>query len=166
MVNDSLPAGTADAHLSAVDDLVARPFPEQKRQPGKGGKWGGPGYYLGVLRESQDFWDDRSEEVVEAAERELEADLAALAGSLTSRWGRPETVELWPYLGLDDPDPQHSAPEPLAFLSTVAGSMRVWRLPDSDRWLALAIGQADPEYPLQLLAAVGVASALERPGAP
>ncbi|MFD3698845.1 hypothetical protein ACFWUZ_22315 [Streptomyces sp. NPDC058646] len=115
-----------------------------------------------MLRESQDFWEDRSEEVVEAAERELEADLAALAEILTSRWGHPETVELWPYLGSEGPDPQHSAPEPLLFLCNVAGNMQVWRPPDSDRWLALAIGQADPEFPLQLLAAVGVASALER----
>ncbi|WP_328761693.1 MULTISPECIES: hypothetical protein [unclassified Streptomyces] len=162
MVNDSLSAGAADAHLSAVDDLIARPFPEQKVPQGKEGRSGGPGYHLAVLRESQDFWDNRSEQVVEAAERELEAALAALAKSLTSRWGSPETVDLWPYLGFDDPDPKYSAPEPLVFLCNVAGSMQVWRLPDSDRLLALAIGQADPEYPLQLIAAVGVASALAR----
>ncbi|MDX3537072.1 hypothetical protein PV721_22385 [Streptomyces sp. MB09-01] len=162
MVHDSLSAGAADAHLSAVDDLIARPFPEQKARPGEAGRWGGPGYHLGVLRESRDFWNDRSEEVVEAVERELEADLAALAKRLTSRWGCPETVDLWPYLGFDGPDRQQPAPEPLVFLCNVAGSMQVWRLPDSDRWLALAIGQADPDFPLQLLAAVGVAAALER----
>ncbi|WP_330296360.1 hypothetical protein [Streptomyces sp. NBC_00503] len=161
MADYSLSAGAGDAHLSAVDGLIALPFPEQELRPGKEGRSGGPGYHLAVLRESRDFWDDRSEQVVEAAEQELEADLVALSKSLTSRWGRPETVELWPYLGFDDPDPQYSAPEPLALLSNVAGSMQVWRLPDSARWLALAIGQADPEFPLQLLAAVGVASTLE-----
>jgi hypothetical protein len=35
----------------------------------------------------------------------------------------------------------------------------VWPLP-SGRWLALAIGQADPEWPFELLAAVGEASSL------
>ncbi|MEV6582730.1 hypothetical protein AB0M92_31730 [Streptomyces sp. NPDC051582] len=161
MVPHPRSAATACAHLSAVDDLVARPFPAQELRPGTDGGWGGPGYHLALLRESQDFWDDRGEELIEAAERELEADLAALAGTLTSRWGHPETVDLEPYLGFDDPAPAHAAPEPLPFLCSVAGRMRVWRLPGSDRWLALTIGQADPEFPLQLIAAVGLATALE-----
>ncbi|MEU8924587.1 hypothetical protein AB0D10_27200 [Kitasatospora sp. NPDC048545] len=115
---------------------------------------------MAVLRESQDFWDDRSEEIVEAAEQGLEADLAALTAVLADRWGDPATVDLWPYLGFDNPDPEFVAPEPLGFLCNVAGSMRVWRLRPSGRWLALAIGQADRELPFELIAAVGEASLL------
>ncbi|MGW2931042.1 hypothetical protein ACWDA7_04050 [Streptomyces sp. NPDC001156] len=115
-----------------------------------------------MLRESQDFRDDRSEEIVESAERELEADLAVLAATLTGRWGSPELVALSPYLELDTPDPGFTTPKPLDFLSGVAVNMHMWRLPDSGRRLALAIGQADPEWPFQLLAAVGEASSLGR----
>ncbi|MFI1367138.1 hypothetical protein [Streptomyces griseochromogenes] len=113
-----------------------------------------------MLRESQDFWDDRSVDVVEAAHREVEADLAVLAATLTSRWGNAETVDLWPYLGFDTTGTDFTASPPLDFLSGVADSMRMWRLPNSERWLALAIGQADPEWPIQLLVAVGEAPSL------
>ncbi|GAA4128539.1 hypothetical protein GCM10022416_04320 [Actinomadura keratinilytica] len=37
----------------------------------------------------------------------------------------------------------------------LSGKMLVWQRPDAGRWLALAVGQADPEFPIQLLAAVG-----------
>jgi hypothetical protein len=146
--------------LSVVDSLRTLPFPDQETRPGEDGRWSGPGYHLAVLHESQDFWDDRSEELVEAAEQEIEAALEALTAVLTGRWGRPETVDLWPYLSVDNPDPDFVAAEPLGFLSGVAGDMRMWRLPDSDRWVALAVGQADREWPIQLLAAVGRTSAL------
>ncbi|WP_329114250.1 hypothetical protein [Streptomyces sp. NBC_01353] len=149
--------------LSIVDELSALPFPEQEGRPGIGdGGWSGPGHHVAVLRRSRDFWDDRGEEIVAAGEQELEADLAALVAVLAARWGSPTTVDLWPYLSVDNPDPDYVAPEPLSFLSNVTGTMRVWHLPPSDRWLALTIGQADPEFPLELLAAVGEASSLPR----
>lgn len=152
-----LPGSTND-RLSVIDRLVALPFSRTEQKPGADGRWGGPGYHLAVLQESQDFWQDRGEEIVEAAEQEIEAELTRLSGVLTGRWGEPEAVELWPYLGLDSPDPDFVAPEPLGFLSGVAGDMRVWRLRSSDRWVALAVGQADREWPFHLLAAVGEAS--------
>ncbi|WP_330334516.1 hypothetical protein OHS33_35350 [Streptomyces sp. NBC_00536] len=152
--------GFTEAQLSIIDELGVLPFPEQEGRPGTGGGWGGPGYHVAVLRQSQDFWDDRSDEIVEAAEKELEADLDALVAVLTARWGAPTTVDLWPYLGFDHPDPEFTAPEPLGFLCNVAGRMQVWRPPSSGRWLALAIGQADRELPFELLAAMGEASSL------
>lgn len=160
MINEYRSAGSTDDQLAVVDSLAALPFPERETRPGRDGTWGGPGHHLAVLRESQDFWDDRGEELVEAAEREVEADRDALAAVLTGRWGEHETVDLWPYLSIDNPDPGFVADEPLRFLCGVAGEMRMWRLPDSDRWVALAIGQADREWPIMLLAAVGRASAL------
>ncbi|UYQ66148.1 hypothetical protein [Streptomyces peucetius] len=155
-------AGPTDGQLSVIDRLSSLPFPEEKGRAGSDGQWGGPGFHLAVLRESRDFWEDRSTEIVEAAEEELEADLAALAVVLTKRWGAPETVDLWPYLGFDDPGPHVATREPLSFLCNVAGSMRMWRLPNSERWFGLAIGQADPEWQFQLLAAVGETSSLTR----
>ncbi|MFD9499722.1 hypothetical protein [Streptomyces sp. NPDC060035] len=89
---------------------------------------------------------------------------------LTDRWGEPETVDLWPYLDMGGP-----APEPMGQLCNLAGSMQVWRLPPggrkserngerqggrSERWLGLTVGQADPEFPIWLLAAVGEAGTL------
>ncbi|MEV6749336.1 hypothetical protein AB0N21_34000 [Streptomyces sp. NPDC051080] len=150
-----------DEQLSIIDSLSSRPYPDQVGRPGASGQWSGPGFHLTVLRESQDFWEDRSTEIVEAAEQVLEADLAALSAILTARWGAPETVDLWPYLGLDGPDPNPTTREPLSFLRGVAGSMRTWRLPDSDRWVGLAIGQADPEWQIQLLAGIGDPSSLQ-----
>lgn len=159
MQNQRLTRSTND-QLSVIGRLSALPFPDQEEQQGDGERWSGPGYHLAVLRESQDFWEDRSAETVEAAEQALEGDLAVLAVVLTDRWAEPETVDLWPYLGFDSPDPDFVAPEPLNFLCGVAGSMQVWRPAATGRWLALTIGQADPEFPLQLLAAFGEASSL------
>lgn len=160
MASQHRSTGFTDAQLSIIDELSALPFPGQEGRPGRGRGWGGPGYHVAVLRESRDFWDDRSEETVEAAEKELEADLDALAAMLTHRWGAPTTVDLWPYLGFDNPDPEFMAPEPLGFLADVAGSMQMWQPPSPGRRLALAIGQADRELPFQLLAAIGEAPSL------
>ncbi|MFI7005604.1 hypothetical protein [Streptomyces sp. NPDC050145] len=143
--------------LSAVDRLAALPFPPEATRP-VDGRWGGPGHHLAVLRESRDFWDDRDTGTVEAAEREIEAAHTALAAQLTGRWGAPGEIDLWPYVEADGP-----VPEPMSFLSGMAGSVQVWHLPDSDRWIGLAVGQADPEWPVQLLLAVGETAAL--PGA-
>jgi hypothetical protein len=148
--------------LSIIDSLRSLPFPEEEGRPGADGQWGGPGFHLAVLRESRDFWDDRSTETVEAAEQELEANLTALAVILTKRSGAPQAVDLWSYLGLDDPDPDVTTREPLSFLCSVAGSMQMWRLPNSERWIGLAIGQADPEWQFQLLAVVGEACSWSR----
>ncbi|MET8646736.1 hypothetical protein [Streptomyces sp. NPDC004675] len=80
------PASPTDDLLSIIDRLSSLSFPESEVKPSTRGEWGGPGYHLAVLRESQDFWDDRSEDIVEAAEREMEADFASLAGALTGCW--------------------------------------------------------------------------------
>ncbi|MBE1532162.1 hypothetical protein [Actinomadura algeriensis] len=140
-------SGTDD-RLAIVDEVLAAPFPEADTKVG-GERWGGPGHHLCVLKASQDFWDDRSEEVVEAAEEEIEAARDALVAALRERWGDPREVDLTPFLMADAP-----APDPQAFLCGVAGGMLVWPRPDG-RWLAIAIGQADAEFAIMLLAAVG-----------
>ncbi|MFE7395622.1 hypothetical protein [Streptomyces sp. NPDC057557] len=87
------PTRSTNDQLSVICSLSALPFPDQEERQGEGERWSGPGYHLAVLRESQDFWEDRSTETVEAAEQALEADLAVLATILTDRWGEPETID-------------------------------------------------------------------------
>ncbi|MEV7388325.1 MULTISPECIES: hypothetical protein [unclassified Streptomyces] len=156
-------AGSTEEQLSIIDDLTALPFPEHEGHSNTQHGWGGPGYHVAVLRQSRDFWDVPDPETVTAAEEELETDLSALVTVLAGRWGSPTEVDLWPYLGLDHPDyPNIEAPEPLCSLCNLAGSMRMWQVPSTDRWLGLTIGQVDREFPFELLAAVGEASTLPK----
>ncbi|WP_030770756.1 hypothetical protein [Streptomyces sp. NRRL F-2664] len=147
---------SAEELLHVVESLHVMPFPQHEEKTAD--RWSGPGYHVAVLAESRDFWEDRSSEVVEEAEEGIEADRVGLAALLTERWGAPREVDLWPRSG--HPDPHFRAPEPMNLLCGLAGSMQVWRPPASDRWIALAVGQADPEFPLHLLAAFGEGSAL------
>lgn len=103
---------------------------------------------LRVLQASRDFWDDRSAEVVEAAWAEINAAFEALARDLTVRWGEPEVVDLEPYLWSEDP-----VPAPIEQLCQCSTEVHVW-LADG-RWVGLAIGQHDAEFPVELLAVVG-----------
>ncbi|MDA2813832.1 hypothetical protein O4J56_24515 [Nocardiopsis sp. RSe5-2] len=151
---------------AVVDDLLALPFPrEQERE---GDRRGGPGYHVHVLRASEDFWEDRGEEVVEAAEKEIDTAFQALVEALTTRWGEPERVDLTPYLhrepverpfidpfGLRTPRAEGPVPEPISELCMLASTMLLWRPPESGRWVCLAVGQNDREFPIELLAAVG-----------
>ncbi|MFD5873936.1 hypothetical protein [Streptomyces sp. NPDC060322] len=155
--SDSTPPATTEDRLALIDDVLALPFPAGEESEDSGGRSSGPGHHLLILRASQDFWDDRSPELVEPAEQEIEAEFSVLATALSERWGEPETVELWPYLEREDTD---AAPEPMGQLCNLAGSMQVWRVPGSTRWLGLAVGQADPEFPIWLLGAVGETATL------
>ncbi|MGO4458850.1 hypothetical protein AB4039_16340 [Streptomyces sp. M-16] len=162
----------AEELLHTVEDLHVLRFPRQEERAGE--RWGGPGYHLVVLVESQDFWEDRDTGLVEEAAAGVEADRAALAELLTRRWGAPATVDLGARPGSDgtgtgtqtdpgpgpDPDFDAEEPEPIGFLSGVTSTLQVWLPGGSDRWVGLAVGQADAEWPLQLLAAFGESSAL------
>jgi hypothetical protein len=132
-----------------VDDLLARPFPPEVTPD----RLSGPGYHVRVLRSSRDFWEDLGEEIVEAAEEEIGAAFQGVTTALTARWGRPETVDLTPYLWSEEP-----VPGPIDHLCMLSSTMLVWRLPETGRWIALTVGQQDPEFPIELLAAIGEAS--------
>ncbi|MFI7618199.1 hypothetical protein ACIBP6_43965 [Nonomuraea terrae] len=147
---------TTHDHLAAVDDLVALPFPEESRL--EDDLSSGPGHHLRVLEASRDFWD-ADLDVVEEAYEEIETSLRGLAAALSARWGDPRPVDLGPYL-------EGEGPEPMSALSMVAGSMLVWQRPGTDRWLALAIGQADREFPVELIAAVGTTPLAAPPTGP
>lgn len=154
--SDSTPPETTETRLALLEGLLALPFPAGEESEDSSGRSSGPGHHLMILRASQDFWDDRSPERVEPAEQEIEDEFSRLATASSERWGEPETVDLWPYLEREeDAGP---APEPMGQLCNLAGSMQVWRPSGSTRWLGLAVGQADPEFPIWLLAAVGEAA--------
>ena len=146
------PTTTAD-RLARIDEVLTLPFPAGEESEDSGARSSGPGHHLLILRASQDFWDDRSPEFIEPAEQEIEAEFSVLASALSERWGEPETVDLWPYL--EGGEGSDAPPEPMGQLCNLAGSMQVWRVPGSTRWTGLAVGQADPEFPIWLLAAVG-----------
>ncbi|WP_067477804.1 hypothetical protein [Actinomadura hibisca] len=128
-----------EGHLAIVDGLLALPLAEGD----------GFGHHVRVLQATQDFWDDRSPEAVEAAEEQIDASLQALADVLTARWGAPERVDLDPYLWGEEP-----APEPMAELCQLSSVMLVWWPPTGGRWVALSVGQADPEFPVELRVAM------------
>ncbi|WP_406147793.1 hypothetical protein [Streptomyces sp. NBC_01012] len=148
------PPTTTQARIALIDSVLALPFPPGDEGEDNGVRSSGPGHHLLILRASQDFWEDRSPELVVPAEREIEAEFSVLATALSVRWGEPETVDLWPYLERDE-EGEGAAPEPMGQLCNLSGSMQIWRVPGSTRWLGLAVGQADPEFPIWLLAAVG-----------
>ncbi|MFI6728620.1 hypothetical protein NRF20_45045 [Streptomyces sp. R-74717] len=147
----ALSSAALEEYLSLIDGLLAQPFPETNFHDGTG--CGGPEHRLRILRASQDFWDDDDGQAAREADADLRAYLDALIAGLTTRWGEPLVVDLWPYLraGFEG----EAVSEPINFLSQLAGSMQAWPHRDSGRWLALTIGQEDKELPLELLAAVG-----------
>ncbi|GAA2959460.1 hypothetical protein GCM10010518_52710 [Kitasatospora cinereorecta] len=149
------PSASTEDRLARIEHLLTLPFPAGEESEDSGVRSSGPGHHLLILRASQDFWDDRSPERVEPAEQETEDEFGALATALTERWGEPGTVDLRPYLREGAP-----APEPMGRLCNLAGGMQVWHpSPDASqaggRWLGPTVGQADPEFPVRLLAAVG-----------
>ncbi|MEV6979407.1 hypothetical protein [Kitasatospora sp. NPDC093806] len=148
---------TTEEYLSTIDSLAAQPFPEAAFADATG--CGGPEHRVRVLHVSRDFWEDDDGQAWAEAETDLRARLDDLAARLTTRWGSAYVVDLGPYLSAGcDGEP---VPEPLDFLSQQAVSMQAWPLPTGDRWLALAVGQADKELPLVLLAAVGQTPTLD-----
>lgn len=129
--------------LRAVDRLLALPFPAEDTRDGWGSS--GPAHHVRALRVSQEFWDDGLE-VVEAVGEQMDAALGELAALLTARWGQPEEVALW----YDE-----ETAEPMIELSRMCGRLSVWRPPHGSRWVGLATGQEDREFPILLLTAVG-----------
>ncbi|GAA4589017.1 hypothetical protein GCM10023107_11380 [Actinoplanes octamycinicus] len=134
-----------------IDELLGRPFPAHETTDGFASS--GPGHHVVVLQASQDFWDDPDDDVVEAAEREIDDAFESAVSALTARWGKPEPIDLGRYLPSEEP-----APEPLRQLCGLSGQLLLWRRP-AGRWAGLAVGQADREFPIMLIAAVGAAGA-------
>ncbi|MET9468745.1 hypothetical protein ABZY44_28925 [Streptomyces sp. NPDC006544] len=151
---------TPEACLPLIDGLATRPFSETVFQDATGD--GGPDHLIRVLHRSRDFWDAEDLQVWEQVDAELSACLDALIAVCTARWGDPLVVDLWAGCGDEyGDDAGDDVPEPLRTLGQVTTSMHAWPLPGGDRWLGLALGQADKELPMELLAAVGLPASLD-----
>ncbi|MFF9981122.1 hypothetical protein [Streptomyces erythrochromogenes] len=152
----SVESATPEACLPLIDSLAVRPFSETVFQDATGD--GGSEHLIRVLHRSRDFWEAEDLQVWEQVDAELSVCLDALIAVCTARWGEPLVVDLWAGhwdgAGTD-------VPEPLCTLRQVTTYMHAWPLPGVDRWLGLALGQADTEFPMELLAVVGLPAALE-----
>ena len=136
-----------DTRRPVIEDLLSLPFPQETTRTED--HCSGPGYHVRVLQASQDFWEAPSEETIQAAEEEIDLALRELVSALTARWGNPQTIDLDPYLWSETP-----ATEPMNPLCQLSTQMLLWRPPELDRWVALTVGQADREFPIQLLVTV------------
>ncbi|MBL7259884.1 hypothetical protein [Paractinoplanes lichenicola] len=129
--------------------LVRKPFPEGAY--GRRAAFGNVDHHVVRLSASQEFWEDRSEEVVGPARAAIEREHDLLARALSQRWGPAETVQL-------DDDGGAVA----AFFGDGAETMLAWSCPEFDRWVGLAVVQADAELPYELFA--GVSRGVDWPG--
>ena len=145
--------------LDAIDDALIRPFPTRQRRHVTG--LGAPGQHELILQRSEEFWEERSAELFEAAEAEIEIARQELARELSGRWGAPETLVLEPYFKAVMAD--LPVPEVLAYLGTYAPDALIWRRPEAGRWLALSIMKQDTELPYELVAMVGDLGSLVEP---
>lgn len=153
------PFVSREGWLDAIDDALIRPFPEQRKRYEAG--FSAPGQHEVILQCSEEFWQERSVGLFEAAEAQVESGRRELARELSARWGVPETFDLEPYFqaamaGLP-------LPEPLAYLGTYAPDALLWRRPEQGRWLALSILKHDTELPYVLVAMVGDLGSLVGP---
>lgn len=128
-------------------DLLIRGFATGEDQE----VFGAPDFHGVALRTSRDFWADRGTEVWDAADLDIENTRAALITRLTARWGSPLTLDASPYLFPE----QDSVAAVLTHLATWGDVAQAWLLPATEQFLALAVCQADREFPLELTAIVG-----------
>ncbi|MEU6671859.1 hypothetical protein [Streptomyces sp. NPDC046727] len=135
--------------LTLIDLLCAREFPAAHGRTEHGES--GPGYHIAELQTSEEFWEGDGSERDETA-AQYEADRDGLAERLGERWGQPQHVSL--YSVFDRTMAGEDIAEPWAGLSNHVPDVQLWRLPESGRWLALAVSQWDKELPFQLLGIV------------
>jgi hypothetical protein len=141
-------------HEPAVDALLRKPFAESAY--GRRAAFGDVDHHVVRLSASREFWEDRSEEVVDPAREAIEREHDLLARALSERWGPGAVVQLW-----DGGPPPHFDDAVADFFCNWTGVMLAWACPELDRWVGLAVTQADPELPFELF--VGVSSGVSWP---
>ncbi|WP_309056012.1 hypothetical protein [Streptomyces sp.] len=138
---------TTARHLATLDLLRARAFPPRPARSGPLDS--GPGFHLGELATSEEFWDDDGTRRA-LAEDQYEAERDGLSVLLTARWGPPSELSL--HSVLERSMDGEEIPEPWATLSCHVPDLRLWRA--DGRWVGLGVSQWDKELPFQLLALV------------
>ncbi|MBR7832076.1 hypothetical protein KDL01_02330 [Actinospica durhamensis] len=144
--------------IDAIEDALIQPFPTRMQRHEAGSST--PSHHELILQCSEEFWEERSAEVFEAAEAEVEKGRQELSRQLAVRWGGPETLDLERYF---QPAMDGLLPEPLAYLGIYALHAFVWCRPEAGRWLALAIVKHDTELAYELVAVVGELDSLVEP---
>ncbi|GIF26383.1 hypothetical protein BJ973_005743 [Actinoplanes tereljensis] len=151
----------SSAHEAAVDALMRQPFPDIAY--GRRDAFGDVDHHVARLSVTQDFWDDRGEEVVGPVRDAIEQERDRLAEAFSKRWGPAEEVNFWG-------DGEHRNPadledgEAVDFFRSQTSGMLAWSCPEHNQWVALAVIQADPELPFALFVAVGAGSAWSATG--
>lgn len=134
-------------HLAAIDELVARAFPERAERSGF--RDSGPGHHVVALATSEEFWEDDGTRRL-AVEEQYEAERDGLSTLLGARWGPPQVFSLWS-TAQRSISGEHVS-EPWDDLSNHIPDLHLWRA--RGRWIGLGVSQWDKELPFQLLAVV------------
>ncbi|UNO38628.1 hypothetical protein [Streptomyces sp. MST-110588] len=137
-------------HLTAIDLLRARDFPARPTRSAM--VESGPGFHIAQLRAGEPFWDADPADVRETAE-EFRDELEGLISALCLRWGEPEVLDLSAHL--ERAAMGMPVPPPLDSLCGYVPRVYAWRA--DGRWVAVGLGQGEPDLPFQLLAAVAAA---------
>ncbi|MEU2789962.1 hypothetical protein [Streptomyces sp. NPDC007100] len=145
---------TTAQHLTAIDLLRGRAFPDGPVRSAM--VESGPGFHVAQLRGDEQLWEADPAVVKETAQ-EYRAELEGLISALCLRWGEPEVLDLAGHLervAMGMP-----VQPPLDVLCGQVPRVHAWRV--EGRWIAVGLGEGDPEMPVfQLLAAVGHADAV------
>jgi len=134
-----------------INEFLDRPFPSEDYRTDD--ESGGPNYFRLVLSSSRDFWEDSSDEVVVPALGAIVAELDALATVVTARRGTAEKFNARPHV--NSRFSSTCDPLPISLLHSTVGDINLWRLPETGRWLTLAISWEDKELPFELEALIG-----------
>ncbi|MFC9394897.1 hypothetical protein ACFTWS_17300 [Streptomyces sp. NPDC057027] len=139
---------TMAQHLATIDFLRTRAFPARPERSGRVDS--SPGFHIGTLATSEDFWEDDEGTRSVLVHEQYEAEQDGLVAVLTVRWGPPRVLSLWYVLErlIDDEE----MPEPWADLSCHTPDLRLWRV--DGRWIGLGVSQHDKELPYELLAVI------------
>ncbi|MFH8598050.1 hypothetical protein [Streptomyces rimosus] len=145
---------TTAQHLTAIDLLRGRAFPAEPVASAM--VESGPGFHVAQLRADEQLWDADPADVEETAQ-EYRAELEGLISALSLRWGEPEVLDLADHLervAMGMP-----VRPPLDVLCGQVPRVHAWRA--DGRWIAVGLGEGEPEMPaFRLLAAVGRADAV------
>ncbi|MFD3333491.1 hypothetical protein ACFWV1_12725 [Streptomyces sp. NPDC058700] len=138
---------TTAQHLATIDLLRSRAFPAGPERSGPVGS--GPGFHVGELATSEEFWEDDGTRR-ELVEEQFEAERDGLTALLSARWGPPDELSLWSVL--ERSMEGEEIPEPWSTLSCHTPRVTLWRA--EGRWIGVGVSQWDKELPFQLLAVI------------
>ncbi|MFD4985141.1 hypothetical protein [Streptomyces sp. NPDC058374] len=138
-------------HLATMEQLCARPFPDQVPVRSTPEGSAGPGFHLALLESSDAPAVERP-----ALLEEFAALREALAVVLEHRWGPAQHISLWSaFVRAEEArmaGTEEVVEEPWRSLSASVPDILLWRR--GSRWIALGTAEREGEQPVRLLALV------------